>query len=318
MSENVFSEPTLKAAVVDIGANSVRMNVYDINIKTGRFFVCDSARSMLGLAAYASGGRLSAEGEGKLFSVLREYLARAGSIPADSFSAFATASLRGLENADKVVSSIKNRLGVNIRIIGGDEEAALDFEATLSHFAGTLSSRGVVIDMGGGSTELIGFENGEKKYAVSLPIGCLALSKKYVKTPPRVSVSERENIIKYVGSTLSAHSALRGFGGTAYLIGGTARASARIFMGTTGSSGQTDGFCFSNDDFFYVVGAVSAPAGGTLVKRFASDRTVTAAPGIIALGEIVRFIGADKLTVSGAGVREGYLLGMIKNLQMQQ
>ena len=83
--KDTFFDPTEKIAVVDIGANSVRMNIYDINTETGEFSVCDSARSMLGLAAYSVGGRLSPDGEGRLFAVLREYLARANSVPTDAF-----------------------------------------------------------------------------------------------------------------------------------------------------------------------------------------------------------------------------------------
>ena len=54
-----FEEKILKYAVVDIGANSVRMNIYDIDTQTGEFSVCASARSMLGLAAYAKNGTTS-------------------------------------------------------------------------------------------------------------------------------------------------------------------------------------------------------------------------------------------------------------------
>ena len=72
-----FSGSTEKIAVVDIGANSVRMNVYDINTETGRFSVCDSARNILGLTTYSVDGGLSSDGEGRIFDVLREYLARA-------------------------------------------------------------------------------------------------------------------------------------------------------------------------------------------------------------------------------------------------
>ena len=53
-----FDERFIKYAVVDIGANSVRMNIYDIDTQTGEFSVCASARSMLGLAAYAKNGTL--------------------------------------------------------------------------------------------------------------------------------------------------------------------------------------------------------------------------------------------------------------------
>ena len=143
-----FSESTEKIAVVDIGANSVRMNVYDINTETGRFSVCDSARSMLGLAAYSVDGRLSSDGEGRLFAVLREYLARANSVPTDAFFAFATASLRGLSNTDKVLASIKRRLGIEVAVISGDEEAELDFFATLGRFGSDIASKGITVDMG--------------------------------------------------------------------------------------------------------------------------------------------------------------------------
>ena len=46
--KDTFFDPTEKIAVVDIGANSVRMNIYDVNTETGEVSVCDSARSMLG------------------------------------------------------------------------------------------------------------------------------------------------------------------------------------------------------------------------------------------------------------------------------
>lgn len=270
MNINEFSESKQKIAVVDIGANSVRMNIYDVDLSTGGFSVCDSARSMLGLAAYACGGRLSADGEGKLYSVLREYLARANSIPADSFYAFATASLRGLENSGKVLSKIKNRLGVDIRIIAGEEEALFDFEATRARFGSSLASRGIVIDMGGGSTELVGFENGAPLCSVSLKLGCLALSKRYVKSAPFVNANERENISAYVNSVLSEHPEFKSFGGTAYLIGGTARAGARIFSGISGKAASLDGYCFSPDELSETVDSICADdgSGAKLVRKY--------------------------------------------------
>lgn len=88
-----------KYAIVDIGANSVRMNIYDINTSTGEFFTVDSVRNMMGLASYVVDGNISADGAGKLSAIIRDYLARANSYPCDKFSAFATASLRGVSNA---------------------------------------------------------------------------------------------------------------------------------------------------------------------------------------------------------------------------
>ena len=55
-----------KYAIVDIGANSVRMNIYDINTSTGEFFTVDSVRNMMGLASYVVDGNISADGAGKI------------------------------------------------------------------------------------------------------------------------------------------------------------------------------------------------------------------------------------------------------------
>ena len=190
-----FDERIIKYAIVDIGANSVRMNIYDIDTQTGEFSVAASARSMLGLAAYAKNGTLSNDGAGKLFAVLREFLARANSIPCDLFSAFATASLRGLSNSKKILRDIKAGLGIDIEIISGAAEARYDHAAIRFRFPET--ENGILIDMGGGSTEIVHFEGDGVRNAVSLPIGCVMLGKNFTactKKDPFPNETEMENI----------------------------------------------------------------------------------------------------------------------------
>ena len=138
-----LNEKIFKYAIVDIGANSVRMNIYDIDTETGAFSTALSIRSMLGLAAYAKDGALTSDGIGKLFAVLREFLARANSFPCDAFSAFATASLRGLSNSAKIVRDIKSGLGIEIDIISGELEASYDEDAAF-----TLGPKHILFDIG--------------------------------------------------------------------------------------------------------------------------------------------------------------------------
>lgn len=319
MKDADFFQSPQKLAVVDIGSNSVRMNVYDIDLSSGTFSVYDSARSMLGLAAYSRDGMLSPDGEGKLFAVLREYLARANAIPADGFCAFATASLRGLKNAGKIVDDMRRRLGIDIDIIGGDEEAMLDFEATLSRFAGTLPRRGTMIDMGGGSTEIVCFEGSRAVHSVSLPIGCLALSKKFVASPPRVSLIEREKIENYVSGVLLPYGELSGFAETAYIIGGTARASSRIASSLSGDEPIRDGSPFSADALFGSLEKLfsSDDLCEKTVRKCCPDRSATALPGMTALCFILRFLGVQTLITSTAGVREGFIIRKIAGLSKQ-
>lgn len=304
-------------AVVDIGSNSVRMNIYEIDEKSGAFSVAMSSRAMLKLISYIDGGKLSADGEGKLFSLLREYLAKANSVPCDNFAAFATASLRSISNSDKVLGKIKARLGIDIEIISGQDEARFDFIATKEHFGARLAPRGVVVDMGGGSTEFIAYEKGEIKHICSLPIGSLGLWKSFCgarRDEPFPSATERENIADFVEHEIKKAAPLLDFGGTAYLIGGTARALSRIDATLENRSEAPDGYVMTNDRFAAVRSAAVADADGdmALIRRICPDRMTSIIPGAVAYEKIVSLLGVTRAVISLSGVREGYVTDYVR------
>ena len=311
-----FDERFIKYAVVDIGANSVRMNIYDIDTQTGEFSVCASARSMLGLAAYAKNGTLSKDGAGKLFAVLREFLARANSIPCDLFSAFATASLRGLSNSKKILRDIKAGLGIDIEIISGEAEAKYDHTAIRFRFPET--KKGALIDMGGGSTEIVCFENDRILHAVSLPIGCVMLGKNFTKCSkkePFPHKKEMDAISVYVKKILSAYPALHEIGGTAFLIGGTARAAAKLNLSLSDANEHLpEGYAFSASDLKKTADTAFGDIreGGKWLKEIVSDRITSVIPGLVAYLEICDYMSLSDFIISNAGVREGYLIDFIR------
>lgn len=303
-------------AFVDIGANSVRMNIYEVENSTGKFRTVSSSRSMLGLAKYAVNGALSGDGEGKLYTVLREFLAKANAQPCDRFIAFATASLRGLSNSDAVLSRIKNGLGIDVEIIDGQREASLDYRAICEKFGEQMANRGIVIDMGGGSTELIGFDSRRIHHITSLDFGCLKLYKSFVGGnggTPFPTDAECDRIAEYVRARLNEVAPLLSFGGTAYLIGGTARAMARLDSALHGGDDISDGYTISDASFIALRKATQndVAADAALIKKVAPDRLISIVPGIVALTEILSQTGVSSAKISFAGVREGYLYELI-------
>jgi exopolyphosphatase/guanosine-5'-triphosphate,3'-diphosphate pyrophosphatase len=314
-----------KYAIVDIGANSVRMIIYDIDPVSGKFYPVDSVRNLMGLASYKEGNALSADGAGKLSAIIRDYLARANSVPCDKFSAFATASLRGLSNADKVISTIKKRFGVEIEIISGEEEAAYDFEAIRHRFGREAFPHGTVIDMGGGSTELIRFEGESAKNLTSMPLGCVMLGKKFVselsapaasqKRSPFPKETEMEDIRAYTKRVLAENEEFRGMGENVYLIGGTGRAIAKLHATVFGADSKNpDGYTFFAEDIGRVreFAEKDIACDAPVIRKILSDRVATIMPGILAYEEIFRFLGTKCATVCLSGVREGYLIEFIR------
>ena len=311
-----FDERIIKYAIVDIGANSVRMNIYDIDTQTGEFSVYTSARSMLGLAAYAKNGTLSNDGAGKLFAVLREFLARANSIPCDCFSAFATASLRGLSNSKKILKDIKASLGIDIEIISGEAEASYDLAAIRFRFPET--TQGVLIDMGGGSTEIVHFKDERILSTVSLPIGCVMLGKNFTKCSkkdPFPNETEMEAIRVYVRKILSAYPAFLKIGGTAFLIGGTARAAAKLNRSLSEKNEYIpDGYAFSVNALKKTADTAFSDIreGGKWIRETVPDRVTSIIPGLVAYLEICDYMSLSDFIISNAGVREGYLIDFIQ------
>lgn len=304
-------------AVVDIGSNSVRMNIYEIDEKSGAFSVISSSRAMLKLISYVENGKLSPDGDGKLFSLLREYLAKANSIPCDKFCAFATASLRSVSNSGKVLGKIRERLGVDVEIISGEDEARYDFIATKEHFGEKLAPRGVVIDMGGGSTEFIAYDSGEIKHMFSLPIGSLGLWKSFCgarRDEPFPTADEREKIAEYVEGEIKKAAPLVDYGGTAYLIGGTARALSRIDASLCVRSEAPDGYVMKSERFSSILSAAVKDADGdvSLIKKICPDRTTSIVPGAVAYERIISLLGVSRAVISLSGVREGYITDYIR------
>ena len=310
-----IGERIIKYAIVDIGANSVRMNIYDIDTQTGEFSVTASSRSMLGLAAYAKDGALTGDGAGKLFAVLREFLAKANSVPCDRFSAFATASLRGLSNSAKILKDIQSGLGIDIEIISGETEAGYDHAAIRYHFPKT--ENGILIDMGGGSTEIVHFSGERILNVVSLPIGCVMLGKRFTactKKEPFPTANELKNIRAYVRETLSAYPEFHGLGGTAFLIGGTARAAAKLELSLSEKGNLTEGYTFTAESLKKTTDTAMRDIrrGGKWVKENVPDRITSIIPGLAAYAEICGYMMLSDFIISGAGVREGYLIDFIR------
>lgn len=318
---NEWNEPIYQYAVVDIGANSVRMNIYHIDTADGSFSVSACARSILGLAAYVKDGALTPDGAGKLFSVLREFLARANSIPCDGFSAFATASLRGLSNSDKILRDVREKLGIDIEIISGEAEAGYDLAAIRYRFP--EAEKGILIDMGGGSTEIVAFDKENVTACASLPIGCVMLMKNFTsctKRSPFPKETEILRIQKYVKSTLSSHPEFQNLGGTAFLIGGTARAAVKLHSALTNGKPVEDGGTFSTAALTKTADAAfrDARKGGKLIRSTVPDRITTVLPGLAAYLVIAEYMGLSAFILSGAGVREGYLIDFIKRMLPQR
>lgn len=288
---------------MDLGSNTMRMSVYE---KGDHLRHIMSEKELIGLIGYTAGGVLSDEGITRVCDVMHSFKETSDAIGSDTFSCFATAGLRNIKNTQHAIELIRERTGISVCVISGEEEARLDF---IGAFDGVSLQNGLMADMGGGSTELVRFCGREICNSVSLPFGSLYLYKKFVgEILP--SKSEFKHISSFIENQLENLEWLPGSGENLCVIGGTARAAARIHQELfEHRHSELQGYSFPAGEMKKTLRMLTAldKKGIRVITRVAPERLHTIMPGLCAFSRIIKFSGCKTVTVSRNGVREGYL-----------
>src|SRR4051794_31871267 len=170
-------------AVVDIGTNSTRLLI--ARVEDGRVEELERQSKVTRLGQDVdSTGRLADEAVGRVFGVLEEYKELIDSNGARRVVALATSAVRDSENGEEVRAAGHDRLAFDLRTISGDEEARLTFRGATSARQDKEAST-LVIDIGGGSTELVTGRPGEDPdFHVSTQAGSVRQTERHLHDDP--------------------------------------------------------------------------------------------------------------------------------------
>lgn len=287
--------------MIDIGSNTIRLSVYK---KTGTgISLLFHKKSTAGLAGYVDEqGALSEEGIERATSVLRAFSKVLHNVEVKEVYAIATASLRNITNTEQVAARLSEASGFPIDLLTGEEEAIFDFVG-----ASRLMqlNEGMLIDIGGGSTELVRYRAGKILSAHSLPIGSLNLYTQHVSDilPTAIELRHIKTRIKAELESLPPIEDQPILCG----VGGSIRSACKLM------------------NSFYALPAdnrnIELAPLRKLLKKFANERELavhrlirgaparihTIIPGMTILNVIAKKYGGESIAVSEYGVREGYL-----------
>ena len=201
----------MKYAAIDIGTNAARLLVGEVMSKDQSFFIKKISYTRiplrLGEDVFES-GKVSKNKIDDFLKTMKAFKLISEIFDVQEVRAVSTSAMREATNADKIIDSIKEETGIKLEIISGDEEASLIFSNFFTMEL-DLSVPFVVIDVGGGSTELSVFENGEKIASKSFNVGTLRILKG--KSDESVWENIHDWILKYVD--LSSEHRIFGTGG---------------------------------------------------------------------------------------------------------
>lgn len=294
----------MSVALIDVGSNTIRLSVYMIE-GDGSFERLLSKKITAGLAAYVDDeGALSPEGIDCACEALRYLGTIVDHLQVDDVHVFATASLRNVTNSQEALAAIEQRTGRTVELVSGKEEALLGF----SSFRHECSlDRGVLTDIGGGSSEIVCFEHDNPVFADSLKIGSLKLYETCVDKilPTKKELKSMEKLVK----GLLDDAGIKKMGKYEVLcgIGGTARAVCKLVNHLCRRERGTNEFSVSDLELLHEVLYAGQDTAREIVLRICSDRVHTITPGFVIFEALARRFGVERILVSQSGVREGYL-----------
>ena len=291
--------------IVDLGSNTIRLSIY--HCEGGQFRLLLNKKTMAGLAGYVRHGILSDSGILVACRTLSAYQTLLDNFAVQEMRVFATASLRNVSNTAEAVQTIRDITGIAVEVLSGEEEAALSFKGAV--LPGGVST-GLLADIGGGSFELVSYQDMSIVSAFSLPVGSLSLYTQFAQGlfPTK---QERKAMRAHVRELLDRAEAGRIHRKYLCGVGGTIRSLAKLCndvyhrdpeMRTMSAEELQDLYRFLKNGDKDVL---------RQVLRSAPDRVHTILPGLTILNTIVKTCGVETVSASASGVREGYLMDRV-------
>jgi exopolyphosphatase/guanosine-5'-triphosphate,3'-diphosphate pyrophosphatase len=175
----------LKLSLIDLGTNSVRYDVYELKDGQARRLHREKRMVRLGDGVFEH-GRLDAAALARTAAALTEFSALNRHYHVEKTRAVTTAAMRGASDAQAALERLQAALGYPLEVLSGDDEAALIAEGVLGSESHLPAGAYILIDIGGGSTELSLCQGKERLEGASLDLGANRLQQHYLKSLPPV------------------------------------------------------------------------------------------------------------------------------------
>lgn len=286
-----------KIAIIELGSNAIR---------TVRFLITPSNIEEESLQRYplrllgnlGKNSEISPETTRKVADLINDFVKESNDF---EIYAIATAALRNADNKNEFIKNISSLTKVKINVIPSEKEAYYDYLAVNNKIG--LSSM-LIADVGGGSTELIGIENGEMIGKISIPLGGVNITNQYFREIP-VSQESLELASKAFREQLSLQKWLKNFKHPMVLLGGASIVLFNLLHKTDFviSKLLVDKIVeLRKYDIRELNKLATIPAGTIDVIN----------GGLTIIEEIIKYAQPEKTITIKASVREGFLLDQIQ------
>jgi exopolyphosphatase/guanosine-5'-triphosphate,3'-diphosphate pyrophosphatase len=296
-------------AVIDVGSNTITLAIYRYENMIIKRILKEKITGAL--ASYVKDGFMNKDGIKVACDSIKQLHESASKLVSeDNIFILATAAIRNSSNCKAILEEVKVRTGVELILLSGNEEAKYSFAGADYYFHGIIKE-GIMIDIGGGSCELVLFEDSKPLKYLSLPIGSMSLYANFIKgiiPTDKERKAIKHEINKFLKNVDWAEDKVKNIIG----VGGTLRNYLKlekylsniddgsISLNSKKIAHMLKDLKGDNDDIYKVV------------SKKIPDRIFTIYPGLMILNEVIDRFNCKRIYFSDFGVREGYLLHRIE------
>lgn len=305
-----------RIAALDIGSNSIRCIIAEVS-KDGKFKIMDDEKATVRLGEGLSiTGMISNEASERAVESIQRFRQLLDGLKVQVVEAIATSAVRTAGNGRELVQTLSEELGHEIRIISGEEEAELTAASALANFD-MYGKRHVMVDIGGGSVEIVTASGNHVEEFYSLDLGAVVMTDRFIKKDP-TNESELRKLqrhirtsIKHSGATkkLSIDS-LIGSGGTFTALGYMTRQMRKD------NYVSIHGYEVLRADVIHLLAMLSRKdlKERQTVPGLNQDRADIIVAGLAVIDEIMDSFDVNRILINERGIREGLLIRAIKRL----
>ncbi len=295
--------------MVDMGTNSTRLLVGDVEDGEVKELERRSTVTRLGRGVDTS-RQLATEAIEDVVSAVGEYIKLYEPLEPDVVLALATSAVRDAENSGAFIAELRERFALNARILTGEEEARLTYVGAV---AGRAPSDGtLVIDIGGGSTEIVVGSGREMAFHTSLQLGTVRHTERHIRNDPPTA-PELEALAEDIRKQLFAELAAADFFEihTGIAVAGTPTSLAAIDQELDPYDPErVHGYVLSLDAIQHMYSMLS---GKSLEERLKvpglhPGRAPTIVAGVVILIQAMRAFGLQEIEVSEHDILYGAAL----------
>ena len=314
-------KPERRVALIEIGTNTTKLLIADTAAHGYRIRHAARRTTRIG-RGLASGGRIVPSAVAANIAAIESLMRTVREHGCHMLFAYSTFALRRASNSSAVVRRLEKALGGTLRVLSGRAEARFAYLNARKHLA-LRRPHTVLVDIGGGSTELVVARRGSVVFARSIPLGALHLTERFIHTDP-IGGGEFEALARHVDRRVA--SALRTAGVDCIrprdtdlvASGGAIGALSWVIAGSL-SSGRPAVSRLPREVRLgeaaeFLDRCLALPlAGRRRIRGLDPDRADIICAGLAVVLSVMRHMGKRVLLANPGGVREGALIHLIQN-----